>query len=66
MRHYSYILQTHMSDQKHGVNLEKHADEGMTITIQKSWDRDDEEEWPDAAIWIKEQQERLAAILMQY
>lgn len=30
---------------------------------QRSWVRDDQDEWPDVAVWVKEQQERLAAVL---
>ena len=37
----------------------------MTITVQRAWVRDDEDEWPEAAQWIKEQFERLRAILSE-
>ena len=45
------------------ASLEKHSIDGMTVTVQKPWTRDDEGEWPEAAQWIKEQFERLRAIL---
>lgn len=66
MRHYSFIIQQNMSDQILGENLEKNANEGWTISVQRQWIRDDEDEWLEAALWIKEQQERLAAILNQH
>ena len=54
-----------MADQQLGENLEKHSADGMTITVQRTWTRDDEDEWPEAAGWIKEQFERLRAILSE-
>ena len=35
----------------------------MSITVQRPWVRDDEDGWPEVAVWIKEQQERLVAVL---
>ena len=35
----------------------------MSITVQKPWVRDDENEWPDAAQWIREQCDRLHEIV---
>lgn len=66
MRYFSYMIQQYMSDQNLSENLQKNSEEGWTISVQRSWIRDDEDEWPDAALWIKEQQERLAAILTQH
>ena len=63
MRHYSWLIQQTMGDQQLGENLERNAEEGMSITVQRPWVRDDEDEWSDAAVWIKEQQERLAVVL---
>ena len=54
-----------MDDQRLGENLEKNNADGMTITVQRHWTRDDEGEWPEAAQWIKEQFERLRAILSE-
>ena len=65
MRHYSYIMQQNMSDQILGENVEKNANDGITISVKREWIRDDEDEWLEAAFWIREQQERLAAILTQ-
>ena len=63
MRSYSWTIQRTMGDQQLGENLEKNSEEGTSITVQRPWVRDDEDEWPEAAVWIKEQQERLAALL---
>ena len=52
-----------MGDQQLGGNLERDAKSGTSITIERPWIRDDEDEWPEAANWIKEQQERLAAVV---
>ena len=65
MRRYSWLIQDQMADQQLGENLEKHSADGMTITVQRTWTRDDEDEWPEAAGWIKEQFERLRAILSE-
>ena len=63
MQSYSWMIRDEMGDQKLGENLEKNSVDGMTITVQKRWMRDDEDEWPEDARWIKEQFERLRAIL---
>ena len=63
MRRYSWLIQGQIADQQLGENLEKQSADGMTITVQRAWTRDDEDEWPEAAGWIKEQFERLRAIL---
>ena len=63
MRQYSWTIRDQMGDQELGENLEKSAAEGTTVAVQKSWTRDNEDEWPEAAEWIKEQLERLEAIL---
>ncbi len=63
MRRYSWLIRDQLADQQLGENLEKLSVDGMSITVQKRWTRDDEDEWPEAARWIKEQFERLRAIL---
>ena len=63
MRTYSWKIREKMGDQLLGENLEKNNADGMTITVQRRWTRDDEAEWPEDARWIKEQFERLRAIL---
>ena len=63
MRHYSWTIQQTMGDQQLGDNVEKNSRDGLSISVQRPWVRDDEDDWPEAALWIKEQQERLAAVL---
>ena len=63
MRQYSWMIRDQMGDQELGANLEKECADGRTVTVQRRWTRDDEDEWPEAARWIKEQHERLRAIL---
>ena len=63
MQQFSWRIQEEMGDQVLGDNLEKNSADGWSITIQRRWNADDEDEWPETARWIKEQQERLQAIL---
>ena len=63
MRTYSRKIHEEMGDQVLGENFEKTSADGMTITVQTSWTRDDEDGWPEAAQWLKEQFERLRDIL---
>ena len=63
MQQYSWRIRDQMGDQNLGANLEKNSEEGWTVTVRRRWTRDDEDEWPEAAEWIKEQYERLQAIL---
>ena len=63
MRRYSWLIRDEMGDQQLGDNLDRNSENGMTIAVQRSWVRDDEEEWPDAARWINEQCERLHTII---
>ena len=60
---YSWTIRAEMSDQELGGNMEKNSANGNSITVQRRWVRDDESEWPEAAQWIKEQHDRLKAIL---
>ncbi|MYE23150.1 MAG: DUF262 domain-containing protein [Gammaproteobacteria bacterium] len=62
-RHYSWMIQQTMGDQQLGENLEGSSKDGWSITVERPWVRDDEDEWPEAVVWIKEQQERLGAIV---
>ena len=63
MRRYSWTIRDQLADQDLGENLEKNSEDGMTVYVQRRCTRDDEDEWPEAAEWIKEQHERLHAIL---
>ena len=62
MRRCSWMIRERMTDQQLGGDIEDNSMSGWTITVQKSWVRDDAEEWPEAALWIREQCERLHAI----
>ena len=63
MRRYSWQIRQEMGDQQLGDNIERNSEKGMTIAVQRPWVRDDEGEWPDAALWISEQCERLHSII---
>ena len=63
MGQFSWRIRDQMGDQDLGANLEKNNEEGWTVAVRRRWTRDDEDEWPEAAEWIKEQFERLRAIL---
>ena len=63
MRHYSRMIREQMGDQEIGDDLEKESEEGRTVRVQRSWTRDDEDGWPEAAQWIIEQHNRLRAIV---
>ena len=63
MRHYSWMIREQMGDQELEANLEKNNANGRTVSVQRRWTRDDDDEWPGAARWIKEQHDTLRAIL---
>ena len=63
MRQYSWRIRDQMGDQELGENLVKNSENGMSVSVRRQWTRDDEDEWPEAAEWIREQFERLSAIL---
>ena len=60
---YSWAIRTEMSDQELGENLEGESMKGRSVTVRRRWTGDDESEWPEVAQWIKEQHDRLKAIL---
>lgn len=43
--------------------IEKESKEGRTIKVQRAWNRFDQEGWPEVALWIKQQFDRLNAIV---
>ena len=63
MQRYSRIIREQMGDQELGGNSERYSVDGWSVTVQRNWTRDDETEWPEAALWITEQHARLKAIL---
>ncbi len=64
MQGYSRSIIENMSDQKLSNDIEDESHEGRSIRVWKEWTRDDEEEWSDAAFWVKEQAERLRIIVV--
>lgn len=60
---YSGKIRSEMGDQR--IEGEPHAAslEGRTVWLKRPWTYEDDEDWPDAAAWIKEQYERLRFIL---
>ena len=65
MRQLSWMIQDQMEDQELGNDLEENAEKGWTITVRRRWNCDDEDEWPEAAQWIRDQQLRLQIILTE-
>ena len=63
MLHYSRQIENQMGDQKLGSDFEKNSKKGWSISVQRNWIGDDEDNWLEAIYWIKQQQERLEAIL---
>ncbi len=60
---YSGSIRSGMGDQR--IEGEPHAEslEGRTVSVKKPWAYEDDEDWPPAADWIKDQYERLRTIL---
>ena len=63
MRDYSRSISENMSDQNLSNDLEKESLEGRSISVCGAWMRDDEEEWPAAAHWVKDQFDRMRTII---
>ncbi len=63
MQRLSGTIIDRMGDQELGGNPDRESVEGRTIKAVRRWNLYDEGEWPDAAWWIRDQQERLEAIL---
>ncbi len=62
MLQYSQSIRQSMSDQELAGNDVSESENGRSISVCRAWDRDDRETWPEAAIWIKDQTDRLHAI----
>ena len=54
MRRYSWMIRDQM---------QQCSSQGTTVYVRRPWMRDDEAGWPEAAQWIKEQHERLRALV---
>lgn len=56
------MIEERMVDQHLDGQPEERAKEKRTIIVKKSWIRSDEDDWPDATIWVKDQVDRLTKI----
>lgn len=63
MRDCSSAIRSIMGDQRIADGAEREARRGRSVAVERPWARDDRDEWPGHASWIKEQSDRLAAIL---
>ncbi len=63
MRRYSHRIHEDMGDQDTVGDSREWAEEGWTIGVVRPFYLTDRDEWPEAADWIKEQYERLVAIV---
>ena len=62
MRKWSRLIIEQMADQKVVDDVERNCEKGWSVSVERNWTRDDESEWPTAALWIKDQHDRLLAI----
>ena len=64
MLRYSRKIRESMSDQEFNGNEASMSEKGRSISIRRIWDRDgDRDDWPEAAAWVKDQADRLQAIV---
>ena len=66
MRYFSRIIRNQMADQELKGHLEMESEQGRTVSVERPWTRDDEDEWSEACQWIGDQYQRLRAILASY
>ena len=62
LQRYSHMIRDQMGDQELGSGAEKKSELGRSITVQKIWELDNDDGWPDAVDWITDQYSRLIAI----
>ena len=62
MLQYSRAIRETMYDQDLDGSEVSESEKGRSVSIRRAWDRDDQEAWPEAAVWIKDQADRLQAI----
>lgn len=64
---YSRLIQEEMGDQRlgtdEGKDIESYAKQGISVTVVKGWNREDEADWNYAAEWVHEQHNRLTEIV---
>ena len=66
MRHLSWIMQHQMGDQSLERDPAHEAEYGKSIRVTRTWNRDDENEWGEAVLWIQDQFKRLRLILEEH
>ena len=60
---YSRKMRELMGDQQFSGNEESQSKKGKSIAVWRAWDREDQDEWLEAATWIKDQADRLEVIV---
>ena len=63
MLRYSRAIRESMYDQELGGNAVSESESGRSVSVRRAWDRDDREAWPEAAVWVKDQTDRLRSIV---
>ncbi len=63
MLQYSRTIRESMYDQELEGNEASESEDGRSLSVSRAWDRDDQDAWPEAAVWIKDQADRLLAIV---
>ncbi len=66
MRRISQMICEQMADQQLSDDLEKEAENDRSIRVLRAWVRDNEDEWSEACLWIRDQYERLCLILKDF
>lgn len=62
MLQYSRTIRASMYDQELDGNEGSECRNERSVSVRRAWDRDDQEAWPEAALWIKDQADRMQAI----
>lgn len=63
MQRYSRMIANQMADQETVGNPADESRQGRSVSIERLWTFEDEDEWPEAAEWLREQHQRLQTIL---
>lgn len=63
MRRFSRTMRNQMADQTLSGDIDSESERGRTVRVERSWTRDNEDEWGEACQWLRDQYERLRLIL---
>ena len=66
MKAISRIIRNQMADQEITGDMQSESELGRSLSVQRDWVRDDENDWPEAAQWIMDQHERLRKIATEF